>query len=66
MLEVGTDTKRNNYTPNIKSLELVEMNPCSMSICSVFYQWVGGDLPVFCAGKIVFSCPPLAKFSAKP
>lgn len=40
MLEVGTDTKRDNYTPNIESLELVGMNLCSMSICSVFYQWV--------------------------
>lgn len=38
MWEVGTDTKRDNYTPNIKSLKLFGMNLCSMSICSVFYQ----------------------------
>lgn len=41
MFEVGTDTKKDNYTPNKKSLKLVGMNLCSMSICLVFYQWVG-------------------------
>lgn len=41
ILEVGTDTKRDNYTPKHKKFKLVGMNLCSMSVCSVFCQWVG-------------------------
>lgn len=41
MFEIGTDTKRENYTPNIKCFKLIGMNLCSVSVCPVFYQWVG-------------------------
>lgn len=39
--KVEQTTKRDNYTPKHKKFKLVGMNLCSMSVCSVFCQWVG-------------------------